>query len=167
MVLTTVDSAVHIAMQVPEGPVHVNCAFREPLANIPKDWSLLALHGLRVWALNLEPFTKYMRPHYSASSQVVPSQISHILDMIQGAKQGLLFVGAMHDEDEMWAALLLVRHLLWPVVTDILSGLRLRRALTSIQGMEENLVFIDHLDHILLSERFSSWFRPDVILHVC
>ncbi|XP_026381048.1 protein PHYLLO, chloroplastic-like isoform X2 [Papaver somniferum] len=52
MVLTTLDSAVHWATHAPYGPVHINCAFREPLENTPKQWRLSCLQGLDLWKSN-------------------------------------------------------------------------------------------------------------------
>ncbi|RZS24884.1 hypothetical protein BHM03_00058005 [Ensete ventricosum] len=48
------------------------------------------------------------------------------------------------------------------VVSDILSGLRLRRVLASFHEIES--LFIDHMDHVLLSHSVRSWAQPDVVL---
>ncbi|KAJ6772110.1 2-SUCCINYL-5-ENOLPYRUVYL-6-HYDROXY-3-CYCLOHEXENE-1-CARBOXYLATE SYNTHASE [Salix koriyanagi] len=85
---------------------------------------------------------------------------------VQGLIQGLLLLGAIHTEDEIWAALLLAKHLNWPVVADILSGLRLRKLLPSLPEIEENVLFVDHLDHALLSEGVGGWIHFDVIVQI-
>ncbi|KAG0464696.1 hypothetical protein HPP92_018860 [Vanilla planifolia] len=87
-------------------------------------------------------------------------------NIIKGANEGLLVVGAIQAEDEIWAALQLVKHLSWPTVPDILSGLRLRRQLTSHNGIEHNILFLDHLDHALLSGSVKSWLKPDVVVQI-
>lgn len=61
MVLTTIDTAVFRATQEPFGPVHINCAFREPLAGVSCQWNLGSLKGLNMWMSNREPFTKHIR----------------------------------------------------------------------------------------------------------
>lgn len=167
MVLTTLDSAVHWATLSPYGPVHINCPFREPLDNSPKKWLPSCMKGLDIWMSSTEPFTKYIQVQQSygwkSNSQGL---MTEVLELIQGVNRGLLLVGAIHTEDELWAALLLAKHLLWPVVADILSGLRLRKLFASFSEIEENVLFLDHFDHALLSESVKGCMQFDVILQV-
>lgn len=109
-----------------------------------------------------EPFTKYVH------TQRCQAETSEVVNVIRKADRGLIVLGAMHTEDEVWAALHLARHLLWPVVADILSGLRLRKFLTSFPevGSSSSLVFVDHLDHVLLSEFVRDWIHVDVVIQV-
>ncbi|CAL5421440.1 unnamed protein product [Camellia sinensis] len=165
MVLTTLDSAVYWATSSPYGPVHINCPFREPLDNSPRQWMLSCLKGLDFWMSSAQPFTKYFQVQYSYACNGTHSQVADVLEVIQGAKQGLLLIGAIHREDDIWAALLLAKHLSWPVVADILSGLRLRKYLTYLD-IEKNFLFIDHLDHSLLSNSVRGWAHADVIVQI-
>ncbi|GAB4828987.1 hypothetical protein Ancab_018646 [Ancistrocladus abbreviatus] len=166
MVLTTVDSAVYHATSVPYGPVHINCPFREPLENSPQSWKLSCLNGLDSWISSAEPFTRYGQVQPSYASVSCGGSMLEVQNMIKSAKCGLLLIGAVHTEDEIWAALALARHLAWPVVADILSGLRLRKLLTSYWDYEENLVFLDHFDHVLLSDAVRRWAEVDVVLQI-
>ncbi|CAN6447202.1 unnamed protein product [Victoria cruziana] len=169
IVLTTIDSAVHHATVSPCGPVHINCPFREPLDNAYEKWDPSCLVGLNLWTSKTNPFTKYISfTHASVFSYEgdISGQVMEVLDLINGAAQGLLVVGGIHSEDDIWAVLLLAQHLCWPVVPDILSGLRLRKVLTSIIDSEKKFVFIDHLDHALLSESVRAYLKPDVVLQI-
>ena len=166
MVLTTIDSAVHWATTSPCGPVHINCPFREPPENSPSEWMPSCLKGLDFWMSSAEPFTKYFDLQCSHACADIPREILDITTSIQKAKKGILVIGAIHTVDEMWAVLLLAKHLLWPVVADVLSGLRLRKLLTSFPEIEDNILFVDHLDHVLLSDFVRDWIHVDVILQV-
>lgn len=165
MVLTTIDSAVHWATSSPYGPVHINCPFREPLDNSSRQWMLSCLKGLDFWMSNAQPFTNYIQLPYSNGCNGTHNEMTEVLQVIQGANRGLLLIGAIHREDDIWAALLLAKKLSWPVVADVLSGLRLRKYSTYFE-VEENLLFIDHLDHSLLSDSVRSWAHADVIVQV-
>ncbi|KDP31426.1 hypothetical protein JCGZ_11802 [Jatropha curcas] len=167
MVLTSLDSAVHWATSSPYGPVHINCPFREPLDGSPKRWSLSCLKGLDNWMSSAEPFTKYIQMQNSlACYGEMHIPMAQVLEIIQGAKRGLLLVGAIHTEEDIWAALLLGRHLNWPVVADILSGLRLRKFLSYFPEVEENVLFLDHLDHVLLSDFVRGCVMFDVVIQI-
>ncbi|KAF7132517.1 hypothetical protein RHSIM_Rhsim09G0118400 [Rhododendron simsii] len=161
MVLTTIDSAVHWATSSPYGPVHINCPFREPLDNSSRKWMLSCLKGLDFWMSSAQPFTNYIQLQYSYGCNGTHGQMTEVLQVIQGANRGLLLIGAIHREDDIWAALLLAKKLSWPVVADVLSGLRLRKYSTYFE-VEGNLLFIDHLDHSLLSDSVRSWAHADV-----
>ncbi|XP_061990446.1 protein PHYLLO, chloroplastic isoform X1 [Rosa rugosa] len=166
MVLTTLDNAVHWATSSPCGPAHINCPFREPLEDSPRKWMLSCLNGLNHWMSNSEPFTKYIQVQHAHTSNDGCGGMSEILNVIKGTNKGLLLIGAIHSEDEMWAVLLLAKHLHWPVIADILSGLRLRKLLTSFPEVDNDLLFVDHLDHALLSDSVSKWINIDVIIQI-
>ncbi|XP_042431039.1 protein PHYLLO, chloroplastic-like isoform X2 [Zingiber officinale] len=164
MILTTIDSALHYATQVPFGPVHINCPFREPLEDSPKEWTIDCLKGLDSWFAKTEPYTKYITMQLLFASNNCNSQLAEVTAIIQRAERGLLLIGAIENEDEIFASSLLVKHLSWPVVCDIMSGLRLRRVLSSFSEMK--FLFIDHMDHALLSDSVRSWAHPDVVLQL-
>uniref|UniRef100_A0A0D9YU57 Mandelate racemase/muconate lactonizing enzyme C-terminal domain-containing protein n=1 Tax=Oryza glumipatula TaxID=40148 RepID=A0A0D9YU57_9ORYZ len=159
-VLTTVDSAAYYAMQAPQGPVHINCAFREPLDYGYQDWSVDCLKGLDKWFINREPYTRYL------GMKIVSALVMEVLEIVKNANQGLLLVGAIHTEDDIWAVTLLARHLSWPIAADVLSGLRMRKVQKSIPGLDKSICFIDHIDQILLSESVKIWKTPDVIVQI-
>ncbi|XP_049363348.1 protein PHYLLO, chloroplastic isoform X2 [Solanum verrucosum] len=165
MVLTSIDSAVHIATSSPSGPVHINCPFREPLENSPRTWNPICLRGLDSWMSTSVPFTSYIRVQHSCRCNY-NTFMDEALKVIKKASRGFLLLGAIHREDDIWAALLLAKHLSWPVVVDILSGLRLRRYFVPFPEFEDSILFIDHLDHMLLSDSIKDWMKADVIIQI-
>jgi isochorismate synthase / 2-succinyl-5-enolpyruvyl-6-hydroxy-3-cyclohexene-1-carboxylate synthase / 2-succinyl-6-hydroxy-2,4-cyclohexadiene-1-carboxylate synthase / o-succinylbenzoate synthase len=94
-------------------------------------------------------------------------EMGEATEVIRNAKQGLLIIGDIQEEEDIWAVILLAKYLYWPVVPDILSGIRLRRTLTTALDTEERILFIDHLDHVLLSDSIRGWAQPDVVVQVC
>lgn len=165
MVLTSIDSAIHIATSSPSGPVHINCPFREPLENSPRTWNPICLRGLDSWMSTSVPFTSYIRVQHSHRHNY-NTFMDEALKAIRKANKGLLLLGAIHREDDVWAALLLAKHLSWPVVVDILSGLRLRKYFVPFPEIEDRILFIDHLDHMLLSDSVKDWMKADVIIQI-
>ncbi|XP_047960192.1 protein PHYLLO, chloroplastic isoform X1 [Salvia hispanica] len=165
LVLTTIDSAVHKATSSPNGPIHINCPFREPLANSLKDWNRKCVDGLDFWMSNAEPFTRYIPPQKSLSCSDMYSHMNEVLELIEGANDGVLVFGSIHKEDDMWGALLLAKHLLWPVVIDIQSGLRLRKYLSSFLDRKD-ILFVDQLDQLLQSDSVRAWMKADVIVQI-
>ncbi|XP_016572692.2 protein PHYLLO, chloroplastic isoform X3 [Capsicum annuum] len=165
MVLTSIDSAVHIATSSPCGPVHINCPFREPLENSPRTWNPICLRGLDSWMSTSVPFTSYIQVQHSYRCNY-NTFTDDALEVIKKSNRGLLLLGAIHREDDIWAALLLAKHLSWPVVVDILSGLRLRKYFVPFPEFEDTILFIDHLDHMLLSDSIKGWMKADVIIQI-
>ncbi|MBA0738559.1 hypothetical protein Gogos_011896 [Gossypium gossypioides] len=167
MVLTTLDSAVHWATSSPIGPVHINCPFREPLDDCPQNWKSSCLEGLDTWRSNTEPFTKYIIVQHSyLCNTATRGQMEEVLEKIRRVNKGLLVVGAISAEDEVWAVLLMAKYLQWPVVADILSGVRLRELLSSSPEVEESILFVDYLDHALLSDSVRDLVQFDVIVQI-
>lgn len=169
MVLTTIDTAVFRATQEPFGPVHINCGFREPLAGVYCEWNLGSLKGLNMWMSKREPFTKHIRVtqfHFTEELMNTHVQYKEVVDLIQGASRGLLILGGLQTAEETWAALSLAKHLRWPVVPDILSGMRVRKITCAIAEAEFSPCFIDLLDHILLGNSVKNWISPDVVVQV-
>eukprot|EP00897_Mesotaenium_endlicherianum_P006961 jgi/Mesen1/6293/ME000325S05431 len=89
--------------------------------------------------------------------------LQDVMDVVQGARRGLVVVGGLHREEETWAAAMIARHLAWPVVADVASGLRV---LGSSAGGMSGVAVVHHLDHVLLHEEASALLAPDVILQL-
>ncbi|KAI5055725.1 hypothetical protein GOP47_0029246 [Adiantum capillus-veneris] len=166
MVLTTIDAAVFKATSSPKGAVHINIAFREPLAATPYAWNPVCLKGLERWVSHSQPFTRYITPVAKNIRQhdFLCGEVKEISDIITSTSRGLLLVGGLQKAEDSRAVLLLAKHLGWPVVPDILSGIRLRHF--NLVNEDERLCILDFFDHVLLNRELYDSIKPDVVLQI-
>jgi len=151
MVLTTADQAVHRALRVPAGPVHLNAPFREPLAPAPdgEDRSEY-LSGLSRWLESEAPYTVYPIPRPAADAEALYRGLREV-------ERGLLVAGRLKNAAERESVLRLAETLRWPLLPDAASGLRLG-------GKHPNRAA--HYDLLLADEGFASSHAPEAVLHV-
>lgn len=151
-VLTTVDHAVHRAQATPQGPVHLNCAYREPLAPIASGEEFKTyLESVGTWQTQGRPYTTYAR-----TEQTVRAEDERFLaQLVQSSKRGAIVAGQMNAPvaDEV---LKLGLALGWPILADVASGIRLGTDGTTV---------LHYVDQLLHSLRFRERFAPDLILH--
>jgi 2-succinyl-5-enolpyruvyl-6-hydroxy-3-cyclohexene-1-carboxylate synthase len=153
-VLTTIDQAVHRATNSPQGPVHLNCMFREPF--LPPDARYESVpdnSAISTWRAQRQPFTLYEQPHAVLSDE----QVSGASDIINDAASGLLVVGRLRHQAERSAVTRFAQQLGWPVLPDISSGLRL--------GAECDHI-IPHYDLLLQSADRWKIAPPAVVIHL-
>lgn len=149
-ILTTVDQAVYRATRAPAGPVHINCAFREPLAPEPAPFHMPDTPRVRQWQTSGTPYTQY------AAAQPAPDAeaLRALADTMRTAQRGVVLAGALTPDDAA-AVATFSRTLGWPLFADTLSGLRLSRTAAPV---------VHHYDQLLLSERWRDGFRPDAVI---
>lgn len=151
-VLTAVDHAVHRALAAPRGPVHLNCAYREPLAPITSGEDFEAyLKSVGTWQSQGRPYTTYAR-----TEQAVCAEDERFLaQLIQFSKRGVIIAGQIRASgaDEV---LKLGQSLGWPILADVASGIRLGTDGTTV---------LHHFDQLLHSPCFRERFTPDLVLH--
>ncbi len=149
-VLTTVDQAVYRSVTGRPGPVHLNCAFREPLvgkANVSVPASLCA------WQGSASAHTTCVMPR-SALNEAKAAEVRSLLEQ---TRRGLLFVGRLNNDDERGAVQVLMASLNWPVYADLASGLRLSSPGTHM---------IRYFDQALLSDAFKEACCAETVLHI-
>ena len=135
---STLSHAVFRAMHPPKGAVHINCMFREPFFSTR--------------TVELEPLEP---TYYERTEATLPtSAIERWAEKLSTHKKGLILVGAMQSERELSSIIELGNKLKWPIVADIISGMR-------SEGEQESL--IGHWDLILKTAGID---KPDAILHL-
>lgn len=156
MVLTTVDQAVYRATRAPQGPVHLNCMFREPLAPTPDGHDYRAYTaGLASWQGGKQPYTVYDPAKRSSD----PAQIEGLWKMVQGIERGLIMAGKLDTPAQGAAVLRLAERLGWPLLPDVGSHIRLGQG-----AMSDRLV--GFYDQMLGSPAFQEKHAPEAVLHV-
>ena len=115
-VLASVDQAAFQQQQTP-GPVHLNCAFREPLYPVEgQQLPAHALRGLSRWFDSNEPWTRY-----TPAQTVCPTDPTW--EAVHRSK-GLIVVGRLARQEDANAILQLAEQTGWPLIADIQSQLR-------------------------------------------
>jgi len=152
--LTTIDQAVYRAQNMPAGPVHLNCMFREPLAPIPgNDNPEVRLESIESWKAGSKPYTNYASPSIALNTET----LEECAGIINAASCGLLLVGSLHSEKDSQAVRLLSKHLGWPTLPDIRSGLRLD---------ENNRHIVHYYDLLLQADKLNVDSKRPVILQI-
>ena len=140
------------------GPVHLNCAFREPLGPQRVDWdSAAALKGLEKWE---ESSTQFTIGNATAGTMHDGGAWQAALSQIANAKRGLLVVGSGSSAADSIAATAIAKTLGWAVAADATSGIRVGA------GEDESVRKIPMIDYVLVEPSAHDALRPDVILQI-
>ncbi len=152
VLLTAVDHAVHRAMSAPQGPVHLNCAYREPLAPVESGEDFEPyLSSIATWRSQGRPYTTCARAEHA----ITPEDSQFLTDLLRSAQRGVIVAGQM-DAQVADEVLTLGQALGWPILADVTSGLRLGTAGTTV---------VHHIDQLLHSPQIRDALVPDVVLH--
>jgi isochorismate synthase/2-succinyl-5-enolpyruvyl-6-hydroxy-3-cyclohexene-1-carboxylate synthase/2-succinyl-6-hydroxy-2,4-cyclohexadiene-1-carboxylate synthase/O-succinylbenzoate synthase len=162
--LSTVDAAVHRARGPPAGPVHLNCAFREPLAPSSAPWSRDVLAGLERWSAGGAPLTTYAAPGAQASGGGACDAffVAPLARLLAGASRGIIIAGHLPEPADALAVAQLAAALGWPLVADVGSGLRV--AARPGPGAASALAVLPHFDLALMERDAWPALAPDVVL---
>ena len=158
MLLTAIDYAVYLSARSPEGPVQVNCMFREPLE--PDEYigknkpALEDQYNLSNWNRSKSPYTLYSDSKITCSN---PAAIKQISEIISKEDKGLISIGSLKTREERTEVLELVKKIKWPVYADITSSLRLND--------EIGTNIIKHFDQEILSPEFNKKASPKTVIH--
>ncbi|MGD8958457.1 MAG: 2-succinyl-5-enolpyruvyl-6-hydroxy-3-cyclohexene-1-carboxylic-acid synthase [Desulfobacteraceae bacterium] len=106
------------AAAIQDGPVHVNCPFREPLLPPPAD------------ERQPQPVKRGPTPAAAGPQtlftpvEAVPTDLGPVLDSLHAARRGLVVVGRVDPRDDATAVGPLAAALGWPVYCDVGASLR-------------------------------------------
>ena len=135
--------SVGVAMDSPNGPVHVNIPFREPL--------LSGATGNSTWSSRLESTL-------SNVPQIQPEdyQVELITDCLRNTERGIILCGPELTDLSSAGIFALSELLNWPIVADPMSNLR--------WGPHDFSNLITTADTLLRVSRFAEQMKPEVVL---
>jgi 2-succinyl-5-enolpyruvyl-6-hydroxy-3-cyclohexene-1-carboxylate synthase len=133
---STIAQAVYRATHSPKGPVHLNCMFREPFFTNPSFFIRGSCH--------------YETSHTTVSTHTIEQWAKRF----SSAERGVIIAGSLTTPRSLKSIYALSEHLHWPILPDILSGIR-------SDGVQHNV--IPYYDAIL---KIAPDLRPDLILHL-
>lgn len=154
---SSLAQAVFRAMDTPQGPVHINCMFREPLTS---------------------PYVSYpsLPPCLYASSERIPSQatLHEWGSLLNQSSRGIILLGSLPPLPTRKAFYALAEKLGWPIFPDILSGAREDRLhthtipyydliLKNIQNLRPDLVL--HIGDRMVSKTVQEWLKKNPPAH--
>jgi len=149
MVLTTVDQAAYRASRTPQGPVHLNLMFREPLLPDPEDEDVLS--GPSSWVRSGNPYTRYA----ATKPAVDEMEVHRLWETLRPVKWGLVVAGRLASRKQGEAVVRLADALGWPLLPDIGSQVRL-----GVEGL------VAHYDALLAGDSFAQAHAPGAVVHV-
>ena len=150
---SSLSNLIHKSLFPQMGPVHFNCAFREPLEAtpqlIPDDYLKLAIDQVNAKG----PCTRYM--NLNTTPRVLDLEV--IITTLKNSKTGLLVIGSLNPYDETQSVENFIKLLNWPTYFDVSSSLKYKFNLT-----DNALPTFDHpeVQEALIKN------PPDTIFHI-
>ncbi len=123
---SSLSNLIHKSLYPQKGPVHFNCAFREPLEAvkrpIPEEYLSLARDQVN----RSGPCTRYM------NSSTIPSKndLAEVATILKNSRSGILVIGSLNPYDQTNDVVNFIKKLKWPVYFDISSSLKYEFNLT-------------------------------------
>jgi len=134
--------AYHSAAGRPAGPVHLNCAFRDPLVPVPDEAGFdFDVSG----RADGSPWTQSFPPTVSVDNEVV----ARLSNEISSTERGLIVIGTCDFDPSLLVALAQAAG--WPVIAEATSNARTGAAISTY-------------DALLRDDGFANSHRPDVVL---
>lgn len=144
------------------GPVHINWAFREPLAPSVEGWDRASLGEIERWTSGTEPWREPIAQ--DSVESVAAKVIEGVRAFAARAQQPILCVGPLYSPGMRAVAQRVAAALGWPVLADIGSGLRcVRRGGPDSDHLRVNA--LRHADLILL-EPAAAPQAPDAVVRL-
>ena len=117
---SSLSNLIHKSLYPQKGPVHFNCAFREPLEDtsvpVPADYLNLA----QIQIQRSGPSTRYV----NLETRPDKTAIAEIAELLKTSKTGLLVIGSLAPHESTQIVQEFVKLLNWPTYFDVSSSLK-------------------------------------------
>lgn len=117
---SSLSNLIHKSLFPQKGPVHFNCAFREPLEDtivpVPTDYLNLA----KIQIERSGPSTKYVNLETRPDKET----LAEIASLLKNSKTGLLVIGSLAPYESTEVVQEFVKNLNWPTYFDVSSSLK-------------------------------------------
>ncbi len=150
---SSLSNLIHKSLYPQKGPVHFNCAFREPLEAtvkfMPEEYIKLAADLIK----REGPSTRYM----SSSTIATQTDLEDLSVYLKNTKNGLIVIGSLNPHENHEEVIQFIKLLDWTVYFDVSSSLKYQFNLT-----DNALPTFDHpeVQDALIHN------PPDTILHI-
>ncbi len=117
---STLSNLIHKSLFPQKGPVHFNCAFREPLEDtfLPIDSHYKEL--ARIQIARSGPSTRYLALETAPSKEA----LQVVADILKQSQNGLLVIGSLNPYESTTDVESFAKLLKWPVYFDVSSSLK-------------------------------------------
>lgn len=150
---TNISNLISKAVLYEQGPIHLNCPFREPLEN-----TLQEVAKNYIVAANDLVNTNYPATDYLKTSTILATQeLNYLANLITKPGAGILIIGSLPPSCNLEPIRNFIKALGWPVYLDVSSSLKYEYSLH-----EGAIPTFDHPE--VLSEFIAN--PPETILHV-
>jgi len=155
-VLTTIDQAIYRSLRVPEGPVHLNCQFREPLSpdNLGSVFEDIP-DSIKSWFAGEEPYTRYVHNRFIADN----ATLEEIGSILKESERGVIFAGNLPHDLDPEPLFSFAEAAKMPVLACISSGLR-------FGSHAHSEMLISNYDLCLSDEHLCRALSPDFTIHL-
>jgi 2-succinyl-5-enolpyruvyl-6-hydroxy-3-cyclohexene-1-carboxylate synthase len=150
---TSIANLISKATSFEQGPVHMNCPFREPLENtilpIPEAYLNLAIKAIE----ENKPATTYL----GLQPTLANKDLEIIVAKLQNTKAGILVIGSLASHLDVAPIRQIISKLNWPVYLDVSSSLKYEYSLEN-----NSIPTFDHPE--VLNELTKN--PPETIFHI-
>lgn len=150
---SSLSNLIHKSLFPQKGPVHFNCAFREPLEDTSVEIASDYVELARIQINRSGPSTKYLSLETAPSAE----SLQEVAGELARSKSGLLVIGSLNPYESTAEVEAFVKLLKWPVYFDVSSSLKY-----SFNLNDQALPTFDHpeLQDALINN------PPDTVFHI-